>query len=349
MLETIQDLSDTNQILPPAKKSILKYVFLAVVSSVLIFAMGATYLFWWIPQAQAKEYIAKTSEDFEAIQEIIQKYEGAFVDISESFRISQGAFYEITATRNYVGAVADTKKDIEDINETLARIKKAVETKAELSVPESMETFDKYLSDYYGNIEEGMKLLLDYEKLQMDMLNASGDELNKELEKMDLILTKGGLRVEITNYLNSVTNLAQESVTRFQQIDNIPEIHQKYYLSKLDYHKDLLETTGVLENKYQIGTGAGDQEATDIALAFSERNKERNNLQKKDSEYFVRNSPIKQLFEDSVKLETKIQEEFTSLKIKYGIEEPPEATSSAKPNGSTTSATPWTVTGKDTI
>ena len=337
-----QDLSNQQALIPHPpliQKFKIKYLIIPGIPLILIFSLSFGYLFWWVPKAQAEEYLEETSNDFQTVQAKVQKYEVAFTDITKSFETSREAFYEITKSRSYFDALEDTKQDIEDINQTLQIISEAKTTKKNLEIPKDLMSLDNKLDEYYSQVESGMKLLLEFEEFHMNMLKASGGDFNRELLRVDSVFKTGAERIEVLNYLTRLSQLADEALKRFDQlqIHDLPQFHKEYYQTQKNQHTILAQTIESVTAEIKRGTIEGDETAVKLILESVEKNKLKNESRVKASEEFIKNSIIKSFFDKAVELEQIINEEFQVLKEKYGLEKKSEASPTPK-NESTDSA-----------
>lgn len=332
-----------NNDVPLEKKSKLKYLVSSVVSFLLILSLSFGYFFWWVPSAQAKEYIEETSTDFAQITQQLSKNQKTFDDISESFATSKEAFSEVAKTRFYFDAVEDTKQDIKEINKTLELLMEAKKTRLDLKVPKSLEEFDRTLDEYYLNIEDGMKLLLEFEQFQDRMHAASGDELNLELGRLNTEYTREQSTQKVFDYLANLSKLAGESAERLEIIDITPPLTEEELQIQIQYHRDLQQVTSLMSQ--QLSIEGSKEKFAQLWADFGLRNLERNKLMKQYAADFSSNSPIKIYLEKADELALKIEPEFVRLKEKYSLQNQiapspspqTESTSSAQPE-STSSA-----------
>lgn len=309
--------------------------FLLLVSSIILLIA-----FFFTPKAQAREYLEQIAQDFQKIQDKLTHYQGGFVVLNDSFAQSQQAFYEIVNTRNYFESVKDTQQDIEDIENTLALIEQAKQDKAELETPENLITLSQMIDQYYQQAEAGLNLLLEFEKFQMQMLNASGDGLNQRLKDLDASINQEVLRDNLITLFTDVNRLAEESAAAFNAIEDIPEISQQSYQAKRQYHNDLAQTTGAAKEALLKKTNQGDAEFISILTEFFKRNQQSNQAVQERAKQMVENSPIKIYFKEALILEVKInhelREQIDILNAKLTVEEedkielPEEATDEAE-------------------
>lgn len=342
---------------PNPKFYLLKLVCISFALLMSIGSIGYYFLSHLPKQAMAKEYLENISQDFNQVQAQLFHFLGAFTEVSDSLTTSKEAFYEITTSRHYFEAVSDTKKDIEDIQSTLTLIELAKDHQSNNPPPPEFIDLDQKLTDYYQASLEGLTLLLEFEQLQLAMLEASGDDLNTQIASVSAIFTSQTQWATASAYFAQVSILAQEATTRFEQITDIPSEHLYYYQTMFEYHQDLAQTSQTLARQLQASTHGDGQEFLKTFSEFSERNIDRNSKREADTRQMVEQSPIQTWFAKAAALQEEISSSLSILLQKYGVEPTtpsptssspaqPEATTSANLPEATSSATPTTPQSK---
>lgn len=304
---------------PQEHQSKVKYLLGVGISLILLFSLGLGYLFWWVPRVQAKEYLETVGQDFSLVYQKISVYTDGFNPLSESFLTSREAFFEVTTSRTYDEAVIDTKQDIEDIRTTLKLVEQARQTQQGLIVPPDFQTLDQVLDKYYQDLEQGLELLLEFEVLQMQMLEASGQALNDEIKKVDNEVKTGAARQDLIEYFGGLERLGNHSIEAFNQIKDVPQAHQDYYNLMLEHHTDLVKSSQEMIADLKLNSEAGDSAMVEKFLAMIDRVQLRNHKQKEMARQFLAQSPIKGHFESALVAENQIKNQLETLSHQYGI------------------------------
>lgn len=305
---------------PPSSKRKLIFIISIFLSILLIVTTSFGYLFWYVPQIQAKEYLEETGNDFNTIQEKLNAYHGNFDPLSKSFAKSKTAFYEVTKNGSYLEIVNDTKQDISDINATLQLIKEAKQTKASLQVPEDLKQLDGYLDNYYEQTEKGLQLLLNFENLQTEIIEAMGKELVKEGLKLEFLLKSPHPRQEMVNYFINLSLLANDSISMYKNITPPQDENLKtYYNTMLDNDIDLATSAADIAQEISKSSPESDRIAYEKIYQYSDRTAAKDLIVRQSAKNFSSNSPINKLFQESALIESQIINEFNKLKEKYGL------------------------------
>jgi hypothetical protein len=247
-------------------------------------------------------------------------FEGAFVPLTETFRTSRTAFYEITTPQNYFNAVTDTRQDIEDIQTVLTLIAQAKDNKKHLKVPKDLSGLNTQIEAYYDKIDQSLTLLLEFENLQLQLLESSGDDLNRQLDSLSSYLTGNQTtREEMISRFKSIGELTHVSLSKFAVV-KVPQSHQNYYDLIVSFHKDIVQTADLAVNQLEQNSQAADAEFAATILNFSSRNQERNIKLQENSLDWTESSGIKTLFEEAVSIEEEILRLFNEQKHKYNID-----------------------------
>lgn len=332
LLDETHQTSETP--LKPQPKSLLWWygiIGIATLISLLIF-FGFLHKSKRIPSVQAQEYIENAVADFESLRSKLRYYQGGFVKVSSSLSSSKEAFYEILTSRDYSSAVEDTKKDIQDIQETLQRIAQSVDEKKQTPAPPEFKKLDELLDTYYRHAESGMRELLVFEEFQLSMLNASGDDLNHALKDFDRLMNKtlknnGDISQEdfltLESLIEKIARLGDEAYQRFEEITPIPHDHKTYYSLQKEYHKDLAQTFRktfeVLKNNSSDNPA---QLAADQLSEFLKRNNDRTKTRELDTKEWMEKTPIKKDFSAMADAENKISELIDTFLQTYTIPTP---------------------------
>jgi hypothetical protein len=295
----------------------LKLLIILTLSFILA-GVGFVYLFINAVGAEAK-YLEATAFNLNMVREKASYYEAAFIDLTHSYESSKEAFYEMTSLRKYFDALEDTRQDIEDIEETLNLVNKSIKDKDEIVIPEEVAVLNSRIDRYYKLIYESLSILLKHQYLQMKMLQASGGDLNVEIQRLDKIFAKEISFEELEDCLEKVSVLADVSVEKFKKIEDIPESEASYYNRMLDYHQDLASTSKLLLKNLKQNTAESAYGFMENSIAFSSRNLERDEIGRKETESWMNESGIREKFEEASLVEEKIIAEYNLLAEKYGL------------------------------
>jgi hypothetical protein len=272
--------------------------------------LGLFLFLWVIPKQQVKAYIDEVRDDFDAIQEKMKFYEGGFVTVSGLFDNSKEAFYEITTMRTYEESKEDTAQDIKDITELLTEIDRAQEKLSTLTPPKQAEPLHELLTQYYSEIEAGMQILLKHEQTQEQLLQASGDELNRELKEASVLFSQPNVsRNGIIEKYVWIASLAQQSVEKMREIihPDSPTPENEIFLSIYKPHTAFAELFGYCAQKFSENTKEADKECFDMTAQYSTLYKSLREEREEFDKKWLEQSPITSSFTKAIALQTEIQ------------------------------------------
>ena len=323
----------------PKKSKVAKILF-SFVSILVICSMFATYFFWLAPQAQAKEFIEKTSNAFEEINQKVDSVYQGFTKIKSKLPAAQSSFEEVkTPTRDYNYIKKDTDEDIKDIESVLTLVNEAENELDDLKKPEEVRDLAEKLKTYYTTLETTLDNLLEHQQLNRALIDAHGQELYDALTEFQKYQS-GGARTDVINDCQQIASLATEAQVRMKAITKVNPNEQDYYDGKVEFFADLETTYKQAALLYQ---NVKDNEAEQLLQDFSKRNDDRNNRVQDNCDKYVADSIAARGFLKLPTLEEEVIAEIARLVEKYGLDIDgfkKEATPSAKPNGATSSANP---------
>ncbi len=315
-----------------SKKSKLKYFFVAGVSVILIAVLSLGYLFWLAPQAQAKEFIQKASATFEEINQKVESVFEDFTKIKSELPKAQASLEEISqTTSDYNYIKKDTEQDIKDIDSVLTLVKEAKKQLEELAKPDEVQDLAGKLETYYASLETTLNALLDHQKLKSSMIEAYNQELYDALIEFEKLFESGGLRADFIKAGEEISKLSSKAKIRMKSITNVTPDEKDSYQLKKETIDDLETTYGKAANLYK---SERDKEALDVLLAYSARNKERNEKVKATAEKYVKDSIAARGFSKLPALEEEVMGELKRLIEEFGLDikiNGKEATPSAEP------------------
>ena len=280
-----------------------------------------------VPSAQADGYVKTVMPDFQELINQLHYYESGFAESTEKTNQAKEAYYEISSTRDYFSAVEDTRQDIQAIETTLKAIDQAVADKKMSPAPTELAELDANLNLYYQSAVTGLKQLLIHEKFQLEMLNASGDELNQKLDRFGKLVGQAGSQglagselIEFLDLINSIGLLGEAAVLKFDQIDSIPIDETRYYGFQKATHQDIALTFQKLfrqlKNKPQAGWPL--VLATNLS-DYAQRNQLRQKDREADTLAWMEATQIKISFAQTTKLEPIIADQIKEFLEKYDL------------------------------
>lgn len=315
-----------------SKKSKLRYLLVVGVSVILIAGLSFGYLFWLAPQAQAKEFIQKASATFEEINQKIESVYEDFTKIKSELPKAQASLEEISqTTTDYNYIKKDTEEDIKDIDLVLTLVNEAKKQLEELKKPNEVRDLAEKLDTYYATLETTLNALLDHQKLKSSMIEAYGQGLYDALIQFEKLYSSGGLRTDFIKAGEEIATLSSEAKIKMKTITNVTLDEEDSYQLKKETVDDLEITYGKAANLYK---SERDKEASDVLLAYSARNKERNERVKTSAEKYVKDSIAARGFKKLPALEEEVVEELKRLIEEFGLNieiNGKEATPSASP------------------
>jgi|GEM_PF-4193992 len=313
--------------LPVEKKFPLKKALTVLLVLVLVVSLSFGYFFWWVPKAQAEEFVEKTSDSFLALSDKVDEVFANFQKVKEESSQAQTAFSEITKTTDdYNYSKKDTQGDIDDINAVLPKIKEARAQIESLQKPEKVEKLATALEDYYSSLEETFQLLLNHEELQMKLLNAHGQVLYDAIRQQQQ-LTGDVKREDYVALLRKISTESLEAKKRTELISGVDSDEKDQFDARLLYYQDMSDTYKQAADLVAVGK---DQEALDLFLQLSERVKKQNEGVQKSADLFVVESKCALGFAKLPGLEEKVNLEFEALGAQIPKKEGKEATGSAQ-------------------
>ena len=328
---------------PPAQKKFgLKKILIPLLALILIFSLTFSYFFWWVPKAQAEEFIEKTKESFLEVNKEVDKYFSEFADIKEKGAIALSSFYEFNKLRiDYYEAVSDNKQDINDIETVLPKVKAAVAEIESLEKPQKVEKLSVALLDYYSNLEKVLEELLKIQKDTQQIMAANGNALYDATKIVeDEINNNIGGYIDRTKFvaeLRAISPLAKSAEERMKGLSNLGPDGQGFSNRVIFYYQTLQEEIPKIADLIEVGQ---DKAALDAIDAFGTKVTQMNDLTQKNADEKVANS---QLAKDIIKLadlEKMVNVEFVALGVQIPQEEEKKASSSAEPKESSSSSSP---------
>lgn len=307
-----------------AGKGFISRFKLKVVIPVLIFVFLAistswAYFFVFVPKAQAQEFIDTVSKDYYGVKGAIKKISQNYGDVSNSFEISKGAFFEITTLRTFQESKIDTAQDILDIADTLTKVSAARENKAKLEVPSDVSDLNSKLDAYYVELDTAMNFLLKYEQFQMEMIIAVGDEYNDKTEKLFDVYKTDTPRPVVLAYFNDLAALGDVAIGRLEKLGQPVPDQVEFYNYILVSEKDRIDTIKKMMPELAIGEAEHDEAANNILLEFAFRQEGRNADNKKSAQKVVEDSILRRSFDSVLSAESSLVTILDGLKEKYGI------------------------------
>jgi len=301
------------------KGHLLGLVLSGFVTVLLITAIGGAYYFWLVPQAKAKEYISSVGTNIASINKNLAEVNSIFTQILDPLAKPEQSLNEITISRNYADAQKDTKQDIADIKKSLDLIKTADEQKEKIQIRSAdIQELDNLVNEYFEKSQDALKTLLTHQEFQLKLLDAHGDMLEAELEKVDEVLKETDHKI-IVSYFNSLSSLAKQSSEKMNSVTNVPHEEAEYFAVKKEYLDDIATTSDLLAKLFEEGTPKSDKTAAEAILSLSARNKERDIRISSYSQNYAEKSEARKKFDGSKDLYKKINEKIEELKVKYKV------------------------------
>ncbi|HEX9722372.1 MAG TPA: hypothetical protein VGA53_03850 [Candidatus Paceibacterota bacterium] len=269
-----------------------KYLLIAVllISVILIGVAAALYFLWYVPGVQAQEYIEKSHTAFEGIAtQVSTVKENTFLDRNTQYHRREDA-------RD------DAILDIEELDAVLGDIKEAQDTIAQLPVPQKVAVLGNTLDAYFAEGERIVSLNLADQVFYKKVIDAYGDDLDREIGAYDEMRYSGGDRTPFITQTQSVADYAQDALSRINNLE-VPEgVDPFAYEIRKENLKDIKETFLKFNEYYRLFQ----YELIGPAVeANAERNEERNQQIKEHGQAYIAESNIAQGFKS---LEQQSQE-----------------------------------------
>lgn len=293
----------------PVKKVSPKKIIFVILGLILFTTISSGYLFLFVPEAQAKEFIKKTSETFGEITDKVDSAYSSFLKIKSEVPLAKSSFDEIaTPTADYNYIKKDTEQDIADILQLKQNLSQAQEELAKLPRPGKVKQLGQSLEKYYQNLDETLNDLLAHQRLNEALINAQGQTLYDELLKLeDFFNNGGGNRQELNEISVNLSSLARVSLEKTKKIENVDPREKDYRQAKIDYLEDMITT---FDSVQPLISAAQDKEVNLLIWAFAARVKLINERVQKNADKYVQSSKAAIGFKQLPKLEEKV---FTEL------------------------------------
>ena len=203
-----------------ANKKLSKGKLIGVICSIfLIVVLGSGYLFVFAPEAQAKEFVKKTSETFGDISDQVESAYSDFLKIKDQVPLAKSSFDEVaTPTTDYNYITKDTQQDIADILQLKQSLDQAQEELANLPRPNKVKQLAQSLEKYYQNLEETLDDLLEHQRLNEALLTAHGYELHENVLKLQDFFSTGGTHQELYEICVNLSTLGKDSLEKTKKI-----------------------------------------------------------------------------------------------------------------------------------
>lgn len=314
------------------RSSLVFKITIGLVGLFVVGTLASAYLFYFVPEVQAKDFVRKTSTTFSGLLGSLDDIYGSFQKIKDQVPLAKSSFDETaTPTTDYNYIKKDTADDIADITKLQASLKEAQEELANLPKPKKVKKLAVYLDDYYQNLDKTLENLLAHQTLSQDLIEAHGQELYDEELKLEAFFTNGGgSRQELLTICENLASLSKISLEKTQDVVVTDPPEEDYKQSKVDYLTDMNTTFESVQPLIKTGQ---DIEATNSIFAFGGRVKTNSERVYENSKKYVETSIAAQGFAKMDSLEEKVDKELAKLSKELNLDidktKPKESSSSA--------------------
>lgn len=278
-----------------------QYVLIAatlIIGVPLIGVALAAYFTLYVPQFQAAEYIAKSQPLFETIAKQVPVIkENTFLDRNTQYHSREDA-------RD------DAISDIGELEVILGDVEQAQIEIEQLALTEKIIPLNSELQSYLIEAERVISLNLEDQVFSKKIIDAYGDDLDPEINVYLEMYYSGGERTPFITQTKIVANLAEDALSRINNLELPENIDPFTYEIRIESLQDIRDTQLRLNEYYRLSQYdlVGPE-----AEAMTERTEARNEQIRKHSSEFVEESVIAQGFRSLEKQANELKNLYNKL------------------------------------
>jgi hypothetical protein len=254
-----------------------------IVTLLFLLGLGSAYFFWYLPKDQAKEYLESSQPLFDTIEKkVMSAKENTFLDANTQYHRREDA-------------KDDNLLDIEELEGVLGDIESVRKDLSDLKRPKIVLELDRELHVYLDKAEQVLKLHLEEQKLYQKVIDAYGDDLDREINQYTEMSYTGGNRTQFILQTQRVVDFAEDALSRINNIKTPQEGEDVFtYKIRKENVEDIKETFTKLNEYYRLFQF--DRVDAEIQ-GITERNNAMNERVKEHGKDYITNSDVAQGFQ----------------------------------------------------
>ena len=220
-----------------------QYVLIAatlIIGVPLIGVALAAYFTLYVPQFQAAEYIAKSQPLFETIAKQVPVIkENTFLDRNTQYHSREDARDDVIS-------------DIGELEVILGDVEQAQIEIEQLALTEKIIPLNSELQSYLIEAERVISLNLEDQVFSKKIIDAYGDDLDPEINVYLEMYYSGGERTPFITQTKIVANLAEDALSRINNLELPENIDPFTYEIRIESLQDIRDTQLRLNEYYRL-------------------------------------------------------------------------------------------------
>lgn len=271
--------TENEENIPGEHSSGRKYILIAatLIGVLLVGVALISYFDLYIPSFRTADYIVRSKPLFETIS-------GQIPIIKENTFLDRNTQYN-----RREDARADAISDIKELEDMLERVEQAKIEIEKLKLTKKITPLNNELQNYLNEAELVLNLSLVDQVFYKKVIDAYGDDLDREINVYLEMFYSGGERVPFITQTKSVANLAEDALSRINNLELPEDVDPFAYEIRKENLQDIKETLTKLNEYYRLFQYklVGPE-----AEAMTERNEARNEQIKEHGGKYIKESII---------------------------------------------------------